>query len=70
MADATRAEGERTRIDHAMRNHRAILSALEIALGQADGPDPAAIQAFAHSASDLACSLARLHAYVRVEEQR
>ena len=64
----TRAEGERRRIEHAISRLRTSIDALEttLRLGVLPGPDVA--QPIVHTAADLACSLAKLWAFMLVEE--
>lgn len=63
-----RAEGERIRIRHAIQRMRAILDSVETTIEVAVPPGPDVAQAIAHSGVDLACSIARLEAYLRVED--
>jgi hypothetical protein len=63
-----RAEGERIRIAHAITRMRAILASIETTLDVHAPPGPDVGQAIAHSGVDLACSIARLEAYMRASE--
>jgi hypothetical protein len=63
----TRAEGERIRIAHSIERIRSILSSIEATLDIDAPPGPDVGQAIAHSGVDLACSIARLEAYMRSE---
>lgn len=68
-----RSDGERERIRHHIDRLRATLSAVERAIEGSEIPGPDVAQAVAHSGMDLACSLAKLEAYMRAEgdhEQR
>lgn len=67
MTERTLAEGERVRIAHVIERHRAVLASVELSLGLPDGPAHDAVQAFAHSAADVTCALARLQAFLRAE---
>ena len=61
--------GERIRIAEAIGRLRMTIASVELSLQQPDGPSHDVVQAIAHSGSDLAVSLARLHAYLRVERE-
>jgi hypothetical protein len=62
-----RTEGERIRIKHAIARLRVILDQIEATLDVDAPPSPDVGQAIAHSGADLACSIARLEAYMRAE---
>lgn len=68
MSAPTRAEGERIRIAHAIARMRAILTSIERTLDVDAPPGPDVGQAIAHSGVDLACSIARLEAYMWAEK--
>ena len=63
-----RSEAERVRIAHAIKRMRATLDAVEMTLDVDAPPGPDVQQAIAHSGLDLACSIARLEAYMRAEQ--
>jgi hypothetical protein len=62
-----RTIGERIRIRHAIARLRTILDQVESTLDVDAPPSPDVGQAIAHSGSDIACSIARLEAYMRAE---
>jgi hypothetical protein len=63
-----RSLGERLRIKHAITRLRAILVQIEMTLDVDAPPGPDVGQAVAHAGCDLACSIARLEAYMRSNE--
>jgi hypothetical protein len=63
-----RSSGERIRIAHAIARLRIILDQVEQTLDVDAPPGPDVGQAVAHTGVDLACSIARLEAYMRAEE--
>lgn len=63
----TLSDNERVRIAQTIERHRIMLASIELTLGCIDGPSTDAIQAFAHSASDVICALSRLQAFLRSE---
>jgi hypothetical protein len=65
-----RSAGERVRIGHAIQRLRTILDQVERTLDVDAPPGPDVGQAVAHSGADLACSIARLEAYMRAEGDR
>ena len=65
---STRTDGERIRIAHSIERMRAILTAIEGTLDVDAPPSPDVGQAIAHAGVDLACTLARLGAYMRADE--
>jgi hypothetical protein len=63
-----RSEGERLRIDQAIGRLRASLDSLEISLRGGYPLAPDVYQPIAHAAADLACSVAKLAAFLWAEE--
>jgi hypothetical protein len=63
-----RATGERIRIAHAIVRLRAIIMQIEVTLDVDAPPGPDVGQAVAHAGVDLACSIARLEAYMRADD--
>lgn len=64
---SARADGERVRIKHAISRMRTILSQVESTLDVDAPPGPDVGQAVAHAGVDIACHIARLEAYMRVD---
>jgi hypothetical protein len=64
----TRAAGERIRIAHAIVRLRSSIDSLEISLrGKDIPPGPDTYQPVLHAAADLACSVAKLGAFLWAE---